>query len=243
MREAGSAGSLSHPERRRRSRRAARLVHRRPLLPPASPSAPAKLAAALPAGYKLLANKYYVDEIYGAVVVKPLLAFSKLHPRLGRRRRNPRRRSVAARRHRQLSAERFCSAGSRAICAPMRHGWLPERPRYCSSSSCWFHGHGAGRLHRNSTWHGGALRDERNRTNRFSPSSCWFRWPAQSSSRSCPIAASCPTGLRCSPRWSPSASRCICPLTSSPAKADSSLRSHRRGSRTPRSTTTSASTA
>jgi NADH-quinone oxidoreductase subunit L len=38
---------------------------------------PAQYAAALPAGYKLLANKYYVDEFYGAVVVKPLLAISK----------------------------------------------------------------------------------------------------------------------------------------------------------------------
>ena len=40
------------------------------------PSRPAELAAALPAGYNLLAHKYYVDEFYGAVVVKPLLAFS-----------------------------------------------------------------------------------------------------------------------------------------------------------------------
>ena len=38
---------------------------------------PAKLAAALPFGYKLLANKYYVDEIYGALVVKPLLFCSR----------------------------------------------------------------------------------------------------------------------------------------------------------------------
>jgi NADH-quinone oxidoreductase subunit L len=37
---------------------------------------PARLAAALPGGYKLLANKYYVDEFYGATVVKPLLAIS-----------------------------------------------------------------------------------------------------------------------------------------------------------------------
>jgi len=37
---------------------------------------PAELAAALPAGYKLLANKYYVDEIYGATVVKPLMVIS-----------------------------------------------------------------------------------------------------------------------------------------------------------------------
>jgi NADH-quinone oxidoreductase subunit L len=38
---------------------------------------PAQLAAAVPTGYKLLANKYYVDEIYGAAIVKPLLAVSK----------------------------------------------------------------------------------------------------------------------------------------------------------------------
>jgi NADH-quinone oxidoreductase subunit L len=41
------------------------------------PDRPAQLAAAFPAGYKLLANKYFVDEIYGFVFVKPLLAFSR----------------------------------------------------------------------------------------------------------------------------------------------------------------------
>ena len=41
------------------------------------PDRPAKLAAALPGAYKLLAGKYYVDQIYGACVVKPLLLFSK----------------------------------------------------------------------------------------------------------------------------------------------------------------------
>ncbi|MGA2908149.1 MAG: NADH-quinone oxidoreductase subunit L, partial [Terracidiphilus sp.] len=41
------------------------------------PERPAQVAAALPNGYKLLLNKYYVDEIYGAIIVKPLLAFSK----------------------------------------------------------------------------------------------------------------------------------------------------------------------
>jgi NADH-quinone oxidoreductase subunit L len=41
------------------------------------PARPAQLAAALPGGYKLLANKYFVDEFYGATVVKPLLVFSK----------------------------------------------------------------------------------------------------------------------------------------------------------------------
>jgi NADH-quinone oxidoreductase subunit L len=41
------------------------------------PEAPAKIAAAVPAGYKLLLNKYFVDQIYSFAVVKPLLAFSK----------------------------------------------------------------------------------------------------------------------------------------------------------------------
>ena len=38
---------------------------------------PARLAAAMPTGYKILLNKYFVDEIYGFAIVKPLLAFSK----------------------------------------------------------------------------------------------------------------------------------------------------------------------
>ncbi len=37
---------------------------------------PAQLAAEMPAGYKLLAKKYYVDELYDAILVKPLFAFS-----------------------------------------------------------------------------------------------------------------------------------------------------------------------
>jgi NADH-quinone oxidoreductase subunit L len=41
------------------------------------PEKPAQFAAAFPAGYKLLSNKYYVDEIYDSVFVKPLLAFSR----------------------------------------------------------------------------------------------------------------------------------------------------------------------
>jgi len=41
------------------------------------PDRPAKLAAALPGAYTLLAGKYYVDQIYGACVVKPLLLFSQ----------------------------------------------------------------------------------------------------------------------------------------------------------------------
>ena len=40
------------------------------------PSRPAALAAAMPGPYKLLVHKYYVDEIYAAVIVKPLLAIS-----------------------------------------------------------------------------------------------------------------------------------------------------------------------
>jgi NADH-quinone oxidoreductase subunit L len=40
------------------------------------PARPSELAASYPAGYKLLTNKYYVDEFYGATVVKPLLLTS-----------------------------------------------------------------------------------------------------------------------------------------------------------------------
>jgi NADH-quinone oxidoreductase subunit L len=40
------------------------------------PAQPAAIAASMPAGYKLLSNKYYVDEIYGAAIVKPLLVGS-----------------------------------------------------------------------------------------------------------------------------------------------------------------------
>jgi NADH-quinone oxidoreductase subunit L len=40
------------------------------------PARPAELAAEYPESYKLLAHKYYVDEFYGATVVKPLLAIS-----------------------------------------------------------------------------------------------------------------------------------------------------------------------
>ncbi len=38
---------------------------------------PAQLAAAMPGGYKLLAHKYYVDEIYDRLFVKPLFATSR----------------------------------------------------------------------------------------------------------------------------------------------------------------------
>jgi len=41
------------------------------------PERPAQLVAAMPTGYKLLLNKYYVDEIYNAVIIKPLLFLSQ----------------------------------------------------------------------------------------------------------------------------------------------------------------------
>jgi len=41
------------------------------------PKSPAELAASMPAGYGLLAKKYYVDEIYNAAIVRPLMMFSK----------------------------------------------------------------------------------------------------------------------------------------------------------------------
>jgi NADH-quinone oxidoreductase subunit L len=47
-----------------------RMYRRKAALPPQD-------AALMPAGYKLLANKYYVDEFYGAAIVKPIVALSK----------------------------------------------------------------------------------------------------------------------------------------------------------------------
>jgi NADH-quinone oxidoreductase subunit L len=41
------------------------------------PETPAYIAAAFPRGYKLVANKYYVDELYGKILVRPLLAASR----------------------------------------------------------------------------------------------------------------------------------------------------------------------
>jgi NADH-quinone oxidoreductase subunit L len=41
------------------------------------PTRPAQLAEAMPGSYRVLANKYYVDEFYGATVVTPLLATSR----------------------------------------------------------------------------------------------------------------------------------------------------------------------
>jgi NADH-quinone oxidoreductase subunit L len=41
------------------------------------PETPETLAAAAPVAYRTLLNKYYVDEIYGAVVVRPLQLISK----------------------------------------------------------------------------------------------------------------------------------------------------------------------
>ncbi len=43
----------------------------------AKPEKPAQLAASVSGPYKLLLNKYWVDELYGAVIVKPILAVSR----------------------------------------------------------------------------------------------------------------------------------------------------------------------
>jgi NADH-quinone oxidoreductase subunit L len=42
------------------------------------PELPAKLAKQFSAAYSLLVNKYWIDEIYQAVVVKPLIVFSRI---------------------------------------------------------------------------------------------------------------------------------------------------------------------
>ena len=43
----------------------------------ARPETPARLAASMAAPYQLLVHKYWVDEIYGAIILKPILAVSR----------------------------------------------------------------------------------------------------------------------------------------------------------------------
>jgi NADH-quinone oxidoreductase subunit L len=43
----------------------------------ARPEAPGQLAASMSGPYNLLLHKYWVDELYGAVIVKPILAVSR----------------------------------------------------------------------------------------------------------------------------------------------------------------------
>ena len=98
------------------------------------PARPAQLAAAVPAAYKLLANKYYVDEIYGADHRQAAARRLEIRARLDRRHHNPRRPRLAARRHRQPGRHdpaalairqsallrglaRRCGSRSAAVCA------------------------------------------------------------------------------------------------------------------------------
>ena len=119
---------------------------------------PDELAAAFPRAYKLLANKYYVDEFYDATVVKPLLLTSQyllgglvdkgilggaawLLGGTGK-----------------ILPERSCSNGSRAISALMPHGWRRARRQCCSL--CGSLVDGAGQSNGFSFWRGGALENE-----------------------------------------------------------------------------------
>ncbi len=102
------------------------------------PTRPAQLAAALPGGYKLLANKYYVDEFYGATVVKPLLGISRYllgwfvdKALLGGM-------AWLLGRHGHVHGGAAAAAGSRATFALMPRGWRQARRR--CSCLCWSRG-------------------------------------------------------------------------------------------------------
>jgi NADH-quinone oxidoreductase subunit L len=43
-----------------------------------APGIPVRLAAMFPAVYRFLLNKWYFDEIYGALIVRPLIALARL---------------------------------------------------------------------------------------------------------------------------------------------------------------------
>jgi hypothetical protein len=184
------------------------------------PDRPAQYAAALPGGYKLLANKYFVDEFYGATVVKPLLGFSKYFLEwvvdfgilggaawlLG---------GIATLR------ERSCNAGNRAICAPMRRGWPRARRRCCSS--CWFRGQRCWPVFRQFilAWRGIERMNQINQ----SILTLILLLPLAGAVLVAlvPDRFKLPNWIALRPRSSPSASRCTCPRTSTKRSPASSL--------------------
>ena len=94
-----------------------------------------QLAASFSALYKLLLNKYCVDEIYGKRHRKAACWQFRVLCWSG---------SSSSRcwagwpgcfQEQFSSAARYCSDGSRAICARMRHGWRPARR--CCCCLCW----------------------------------------------------------------------------------------------------------
>ena len=188
-----------------------------------------------PPDTSFLLNKYFVDEIYGFAVVKPLLAFSKfvlewvvdvailggLAWLLARHRHACRRNSAAV--AVGQSALVCGMAGSRCRCAAS----------LCAGSV----EHGAGWLFRNSHWHGGALRDGIERLDsHVDPAG-----PAGRSGLGCAPARSRQAAcLDCAAYHasSASASPCICPRILFSASTVSNSKSIARGLRTPPSSTT-----
>ena len=110
----------------------------------AKPASAGATAASFPGPYKPASRTSTTSMNSTALSSSGRPCLLALRSRLGRRRRHPRRRCVAARRD-PLLAEPFCSAGNPATCAPMRPGshgaaaviliyvlWI-IRPSYLSS--------------------------------------------------------------------------------------------------------------
>jgi hypothetical protein len=134
-----------------------------PRLLPAEARAPGRTGRGAARGYKLLANKYYVDEFYGATVVKPLLAFSTYFWAGSSTRPSSAARPGCLAASPPFAA-RCCSAGSPAIFAPTPRGW-PRAALCCSSS--WFPGPRCWQPSEFiSTWRG--TENERDQPTRFS---------------------------------------------------------------------------
>ena len=83
--------------------------------------------------YKLLANKYYVDEIYGATIVRPLLGVLEISFLNGWStwQSSAALHGCSAVSH--SSQERFCNVGSPAICDRTPRGSRWARLRSCCS--------------------------------------------------------------------------------------------------------------
>ncbi len=101
----------------------------------ASPNCPKSLPTSLHGPYVLLYNKYYVDEIYNALFVAPLLWISTIHPLArGRRRHHRRHRERLGQRRARMPAA-SCASCNRATRAVTPPGW--SWARWASRCCCW----------------------------------------------------------------------------------------------------------
>jgi NADH-quinone oxidoreductase subunit L len=121
------------------------------------PARPAQCAAALPTGYKLLANKYFVDELLRRCSGQAAARLLKICAGVGRRFWHSGRRGLVARRHCHFygsDSATLAIGQSALLCGVAGRGRCGGSAFLAGSV-----GNGAGQSFGNSPWHGGALRE------------------------------------------------------------------------------------